>query len=437
MNKKYPFLLLIAVFSLLIACEKTTADETVSMSINPKELSLRKGETRMLTIEVSPKGTTLGNVAWMSTNEGIATVEDGLLTAKEKGSTIIIAVSGTLKAYCNVEVDRVAGFTSISVLPTSLDMNVGETKTLEVNAQPENLSLNQIKWETSNEKVATVEGGKITAIGHGKATITAYDGEVKAACSVNIAEPKRTYKLIWSDEFDGAEINTDKWNFEIGGAGWGNQEKQYYTDRKENARIEDGCLVIDARKENYQSNAYTSARLTTKDKMFIKYGKVEARISLPAGRGTWPAFWMMPNKSVYGGWPRSGEIDIMEHVGKEPTMISHALHTRASSAGTCWDKRVYYDNVENNFHVYTLEWIDDYYNGNDAFIFYVDGIQSIIKDQRDYKTSTWEDWPFDQDFFVILNLAIGGSWGGNIDDSIFNNPVQMKVDYVRVYQLEE
>ena len=142
---------------------------------------------------------------------------------------------------------------------------------------------------------------------------------------------------------------------------------------------------------------------------------------------------MMPNDNAYGSWPRSGEIDIMEHVGAEPTMISHAVHTVAASGGRSWSKRVYYDDVEGNFHTYTFEWVNDYYNGNDAFLFYVDGKLSIIKDQNNFDISTYEDWPFDQNFFVILNLAVGGTWGGAIDDNIFKTPLQMKVDYVRVY----
>src|SRR5690606_19762741 len=256
----------------------------------------------------------------------------------------------------------------------------------------------------------------------------------EASYEISVAEPERNYELIWEEEFDGPYIDLTKWNFEIGGAGWGNQEAQYYTDRNDNARIENGCLVIEGRKENYQGNSYTSARLSTKDKVFFTYGKVEARISLPAGQGTGPAFWLMPNKSSYGTWPRSGEIDIMEHVGSQPTMISHAIHTQQASGGRSWSSKGYYENVENNFHTYAVEWIDDYNNGNDALIFYVDGVQTAVKNQGNYVTSTYVDWPFDKDFFIILNLALGGTWGGTIDDAIFANPVEMKVDWIRMYQ---
>lgn len=322
------------------------------------------------------------------------------------------------------------------VFPTSsIELNVGDKQILIPEVQPTNADKHLIAWSSSNERVAVVKAdGEITALGYGRTIIEASFNNIKATCDLVVSEPKRSYTLIWSDEFDGNSINSQYWNLEQGGAGWGNQEKQYYTDRSENARVENGYLIVEAKKENYSTNNYTSARLTTKGKVFARYGKIEARISLPSGQGTWPAFWMMPNSSVYGAWPRSGEIDIMEHTGSQPTMISHALHTQNGSGGRSWSKKVYYDNVENNFHTYTLEWVNDYYNGNDAFLFYVDGNLSIIKDQTDYNISTYADWPFDQDFYVILNLAIGGTWGGTIDDNIFNSPVQMKIDYLRIYE---
>jgi beta-glucanase (GH16 family) len=330
----------------------------------------------------------------------------------------------------------------MAIIPPSLQMKVGEAITPTISVVPENAVQGAIVWVSANEKVAAVEtSGKITAIAYGKTSIRAVDvthsdltHSVEASCEVSVEENARTYELIWSEEFDGTSINTDNWNYETGGAGWGNKELQYYTNRLLNARIENGCLIIEAKKENYQTNSYTSARLTTQNKKFITYGKVEARICLPSGQGTWPAFWMMPNKSVFGGWPRSGEIDIMEHIGSDPQMISHAVHTQQASGGRCWSSRGYYDNVENDFHIYAIEWIKEYQNGNDAIIFYVDGVQTAIKNQGNYLTSTYSDWPFTEDFYVILNLAIGGTMGGTVNDRIFDNPVQMKVDYVRIYK---
>lgn len=217
--------------------------------------------------------------------------------------------------------------------------------------------------------------------------------------------------------------------------GWGNQEKQYYTDRSENLRIEDGCLVIEARQEQYENNNYTSARITTKNKKDFVYGKIEARISLPSGRGTWPAFWMLG----YGGWPTCGEIDIMEHVGSNPTMISHALHTRKKngSNGTNWSYRATVENVEGEFHIYGIEWLKDYELQRDAIRFYIDDEVSTIQYEPTAEPD-FEQWPFNDAFYIILNLAIGGTMGGSINTDIFadpeNNPVLMKVDWVRVYQ---
>lgn len=246
--------------------------------------------------------------------------------------------------------------------------------------------------------------------------------------------PKK-YELVWSDEFDGSALDLDKWNYAYG-SGFGNQEKQFCTDRDKNLKVEGGNLIITALKEKYNNGNtdydYTSARITSKGKGFIKYGKVEARINLPSGRGTWPAFWMLPE---VGSWPKYGEIDIMEHVGSDPTMISHAIHTndRNGSKGNNWHNKQYLDNVEGEFHTYGLEWVENADDGDDCLIFTIDGKES----KRIYQSVDDIDaWPFIREFYVILNLSIGGTWGGYIDDNIFSNPVQMKVDYVRMYQLK-
>ncbi|MFZ4414256.1 MAG: family 16 glycosylhydrolase [Bacteroidales bacterium] len=238
----------------------------------------------------------------------------------------------------------------------------------------------------------------------------------------------QTYSLIYSDEFDGASLDLAKWNIQSGYAS--NQEKEYYTDGEKNIRFEAGNLVLIARKEQAVTDRnYTSARINTKGKGFIKYGKVEARISVPSGLGTWPAFWMMPEVNVYGTWPYSGEIDIMEHIGSDPRMTSHAVHTANKNGlkGTNWFNKQYKDNMENNFHVYSIIWSPD------DIKFYIDDVKSVTL-YRNF-SEDYKGWPFDQNFYVILNLAIGGTMGGTIDDAIFNNPVEMKVDYVRIYQL--
>ncbi|MFA5045623.1 MAG: family 16 glycosylhydrolase [Paludibacter sp.] len=237
----------------------------------------------------------------------------------------------------------------------------------------------------------------------------------------------QTYNMVYDDEFNGDTLDLTKWNIQVGYAP--NQEKEYYTNGN-NIRVENGNLIISAKKENVVTDRnYSSGRIYSKSKGFLKYGKVEARISVPSGAGTWPAFWMMPQSSVYGSWPKSGEIDILEHIGSDPRMTSHAVHTalKNGSLGNNWFTKVYKDSMENNFHIYSINWDPD------QILFYIDNIKTATL-YRNY-TDTYTGWPFDQEFYVILNLAVGGTMGGTIDDNIFNNPVELKVDYVRLYQL--
>ncbi len=255
------------------------------------------------------------------------------------------------------------------------------------------------------------------------------------------------WKLVWSDEFDKPGLpDPGKWGYETGFVR--NNEAQYYTrERKENARVEDGLLVIEARKEqfknpDYDPNAvakgkgagrrgpelaeYTSASLTTRGKGNWTYGRIEVRAKLPRGRGTWPAIWMLGTNRA-AGWPACGEIDIMEEVGYEPGIIQAHIHTGKYNhlKNTSKGERITIADASEAFHVYAVEW------DKDKMDFYVD--------QQKYFTyrnegSGSEAWPFDQDQDPILNLAIGGAWGGakGIDDSIF--PQRYYIDYVRVYQ---
>ncbi len=243
--------------------------------------------------------------------------------------------------------------------------------------------------------------------------------------------PIAGYVKIWGDEFDGTELNTVCWTAEntVGA----NQEQQYYSDRTKNIRVEDGCLVIEAHKESMGGREYTSGRINSQGKIQFKYGYLEARIMLPKGRGTWPAFWMLGTQSV---WPACGEIDIMEHSGQRPAIISHALHTleRNTSNGKYWTAEYTPEGgVEGVWHTYALLWEEDADAGDDRITFMVDGVATAVQ----YQPHGVEDtsrWPFNSYFYVVLNLAMGGLMGGDIDDASFNNGVVMKVDYVRLYQ---
>jgi len=242
------------------------------------------------------------------------------------------------------------------------------------------------------------------------------------------------YKLVWSDEFDyNGFPNETKWSYIVGDGcprlcGWGNNELQYYTDRKiKNARVSQGKLVIEAHKESVGSRAYTSARLVSKSKGDWTYGKIEIKAKNPSGKGTWPAIWMLPTENEYGGWPRSGEIDIMEHVGYEPDKIHGTVHTLSYNHmhGTQkgGEKRIL--DSESAFHTYSIIWTED-------------KIDFLIDDEVYFSfendNSDSDAWPFDQKFHLVMNIAVGGNWGGKmgIDENIW--PQKMEVDYVRVYQ---
>ena len=212
----------------------------------------------------------------------------------------------------------------------------------------------------------------------------------------------------------------------VTGGGWGNNESQYYTDRPQNVRVEDGKLIIESHKESYRGSKYTSSRIKTKNSW--KYGRFEIRAKLPPGRGTWSALWALPTDWEYGNWPLSGEIDIMEHVGYEEDIIVTSLHNAAHSAGNIGgtDQHGYLElpNACEQFNNYILEWTED-------------EIKIIVNDrvslQYSKQDKNWAKWPFDKRFHLIFNIAVGGNWGGakGIDDGAF--PSKMEIDYVRVY----
>lgn len=231
--------------------------------------------------------------------------------------------------------------------------------------------------------------------------------------------------LVFSDEFniDGSPDDS-KWGYNIGtdNNGWGNGEEQYYTDRPENVIVEDGFLKIIAKKENYEGAEYTSARMLTQGKFDFTYGKVEVRAKLPFGEGTWPAIWMLGSNINTVNWPACGEIDIMEHWGHNQNIVQSAMHTPSSYGNTTNHGSQTIDDVSTAFHVYSVEW-DDY-----EIIFAVDGNVHYTYNPA---SKTDETWPYDANQFIILNVAMGGSWF-EIDPNFESS--SMEIDYVRVYQ---
>lgn len=251
--------------------------------------------------------------------------------------------------------------------------------------------------------------------------------------SLSAQAPSSVWSLepVFSDEFDyTGSPDPAKWNMENWRAGVVNEELQAYTDRLENARVEGGYLIIEARSERYRNAKYTSARVNSAGKMDMRYGRIEVRALLPEGVGTWPAIWAMPTDYVYGGWPDSGEIDIMEHVGYDPGFVHASVHTEAynHTIGTQKTANIYVGDFNSAFHIYALEWTPT------SITMSVDG-ESYFTFYRE-PDAGYQQWPFDIPFHVILNIAVGGTWGGveGVDPDIF--PQQMLIDYVRMYSYD-
>ena len=230
-------------------------------------------------------------------------------------------------------------------------------------------------------------------------------------------------QLIFEEQFNGSELNEKNWNYELGNGcphicGWGNNERQHYT--KKNVAVKDGHLVITATKDSL----YESGRITTKGKFEFQYGTIEVRAKLSTGQGIWPAIWMLGSNISEVGWPKSGEIDIMEYVGKAPHEIHTTLHTQDSHGKSVNTKITTVKDIEDGFHVYKCHWTKD------AIAFYIDNNLVYTFSPKEKNENTW---PFDQPFYVILNMAVGGNFGGpEVDDNIF--PQEFIVDYVKVYK---
>jgi len=282
--------------------------------------------------------------------------------------------------------------------------------------------------------VATIEGDSLLI----------WQGEALAVVEERVLDLEaenlwnsREWNLLWADEFDGAAgtpVDTAHWTAEIGGHGWGNNEWEYYTDRVENASMDGaGNLAIVAIEEtldnttcHYGTCRFTSARLITRDKFEFTYGRVEARIRVPFGQGIWPAFWMLGADFNTVGWPNSGELDILEYIGREPNTVFGTIHGPGYSGGEgIGASRVSDVPYADDFHVYAVEWDPE------AIRWYVDGELFNMITPEDLGG---DRWVFDHDFFLLLNLAVGGNWPGFPDETT-TFPQTLLVDYVRVYQL--
>ncbi|MDR3652896.1 MAG: glycoside hydrolase family 16 protein [Paludibacter sp.] len=235
-----------------------------------------------------------------------------------------------------------------------------------------------------------------------------------------LAQSTKGYKLVWQDNFNGNKLDTTSWNNQVAKPGWVNNELQRYTNG-ENVKQKDGKLYIEARNENGE---YTSGRINTQGKRTFTYGIVEMKAKLPKGTGTWPALWMLGQNIKEVGWPECGELDIMEHVGKQPGFIHCTIHNPSGYGATPYTGVIEVKDLFEKFHIYSMEWTKDF------ITFYVDG-KSVYHYQPEIKNKN--NWPFDKPFFLIFNVAVGGDWGGPIvDKGCF--PAIMEVDWVKVYQ---
>ena len=421
------YLLLIAAVVCMAACDpKQDEPSNVTLELNPVTLQLKVGD--IATIDT--KGTAT-NIVWTSSNEEVASVYYGVVTAKAIGKAEITATSGKVSATANVFVTGTDG-SSLRISPPVVTLRPGDT----LNFSYGNTYDLDVTWSSSEPSIATIDQkGHLTAVAPGNAIITLATNIESVTARVAVEHTWGDYKLVWSDEFDGSALDETVWSYNTGGSGWGNNEKQYYTSRPENIRVQNGMLEIEARKEQYENNEYTSARIMSKSKKTFTYGKMAARIKFPGGKGTWPAFWMMGNS---GGWPNCGEIDIIEHIGSQDTRASFALHTvmKNGTKGNNWAKTHFFDYpLSADFHTYGIEWAQEEKEGKDVIRFFVDDVQyaEVWEEQIDNN----DYWPFNKPFFFIINLAIGGNMGGTVDDAIFNQQRIMYVDWVRVWQRQE
>ncbi|WP_083631419.1 glycoside hydrolase family 16 protein [Labilibacter marinus] len=253
--------------------------------------------------------------------------------------------------------------------------------------------------------------------------------------TIEIAQDDPDYSggnLIWSDEFEGSAVNQGNWTFEegTGDNGWGNQELQYYT-KGDNVSVANGMLSITAKKvnDNKAQGSYTSTRMISWGKQEFTYGRIEVRAKLPSGKGVWPAIWMLGANLNSVGWPACGEIDIMEYVGYQPNVVHGTVHTTSGSGGNGNGGSKTLETAEEAFHIYGLLWKED------ALTFYIDSPENVVHTYAPVVKND-SNWPFNKPHFFILNMAVGGTWGGaqGIDNSIF--PQTMEIDYVRVYELD-
>ncbi len=411
------------------------------ISVSPKAVTKFVGNTYSMNAAVAPSNASIKTLSYSSSNTSLATVDSkGKVTLKKTGTVVITAMStdgSSKKATLTITI--ITPVKSISLMETKVTQNIGTSYQLSPSVLPSNATNKKLTYNSSNKALATVDSkGKVSLLKAGTITITvaASDGSgVKASCTFIIKDPYEGYSLVWKDDFNGTKLNTKDWNYELHDPGWVNNELQRYTDSSENISVKDGSLTIKAiKKVDKNGTTYTSGRVNTQGKHDFKYGRFEARIQVPSGKGFLPAFWMMPtDENLYGQWPKCGEVDIMEVLGDKTDKAYGTLHFGEPHTQKQGTYTLTKGDFTSEYHVYTCDWEPN------EIKFYVDGVlYNTVNDWFTKKNGFGEvtyPAPFDQPFYMILNLAVGGNWPGNPDQTTqFGKNAELKVDYVKVYQ---
>lgn len=452
-------------------CQVTVKPVLVSkVTLDKQTAAIKIGGTVTLKATVTPSNAANKAVKFTTSDSTVATVDsNGKVTAKKVGKATITATAkdGSNKsAKCVVTVNPIL-VSKVSFGTVEKTLKRGEEFTLKATVAPSNATNKKIKYISSDDSIATVDAsGKIKAVKVGSVIIKAIaqDGSNKyASCSVavvpddyydptdvfeydldntenieedgpSIDDADEEYSLVWSDNFDGDVLDGDSWNVETHDAGWVNSEWQKYVNDDKNLFVQDGNLVIrPTRHKGENGDTFESGRVNTQGKHDFTYGLFEARVKVPEGQGFLPAFWMMPtNENLYGQWPRCGEIDCMEVMGQDTTKAYGTIHYGNPHKENQGTHILAEGNYADSYHVFACEWEPD------KITWYVDG-------EEYYSTQNWYSQtigqgkkaypaPFDQNFYIILNLAVGGSWVGNPDSTTQINPAAFAIDYVKVYQ---
>lgn len=420
---------------------KPATPPTITISKTTAEVEV--GSQIVLTATASNNAT----ITWTTSDASIATVANGTVRGVKAGTATITASVGDVKKTCTVTVKaKSQPAPTITISKTTATIEVDGTVTLTATAS----NNAAITWLTADASIATVTDGKVKGIKAGTVIITAKAGTLTAICTVTVRAKSNIapnmpnpdgYTLVWNDEFNGNSLDRTKWDYQVGtrdvsGNGpeyWGNNELQYYTEG-DNLTFLDGSMIITAKREQRGDRPFTSARIVTRNKAYWTFGYMEARMQTPAQLGMWPAFWMLPQpheSNNYGTWAANGEIDIMEARGREPNKVDTTIHF-----GGQWPQNTYksksttLSSSTEEWHTYGVEWTEDYL----AWI--VDGVVVYRLNNNEWWTSSSQvaSAPFDRPFYILLNLAVGGSYDGNRQPEASFTSADMFVDYVRVFQ---